>query len=82
MPATLTPIAWLLRAGPEHHSVKHRDPYTASGVVRLTDETAEVIGVCGTMQIADIREALEQIKLETGARYVVWERANGKKIRV
>lgn len=85
MPATLTPLpegALLLRAGPKHFGTQDRDPYTFSAVVVVKDRVAEIQGACGTINLADVRETLEQIKMETGANQIRWERANGKKVSI
>jgi hypothetical protein len=86
MPASLTPLpegALLLRAGPKHFSAENKDPYTLSAVVVVKDGVAEIQGASGTMQdMTDVREVLEQIKLETGADQIRWERSTGKKVSI
>ena len=85
MPASLTPLpegALLLRAGPKHFSAENKDPYTLSAVVIVKDGVAEIQGASGVMNLADVRETLEQIKLETGADQIRWERATGKEVTV
>jgi hypothetical protein len=82
MPITLTPIAYLLRGGPEHHSVEDKDPYIASGVVTVVANVAYVSGACGEMPRAETLKAIRQIKKELGVSKVVWDRANGKRVEV
>jgi len=85
MPASLTPLpegALLLRAGPKHFSAENKDPYTLSAVVIVKDGVAEIQGASGVVNLADVRETLEQIKLETGAERIRWERSTGKKVSI
>ncbi len=85
MPASLTPLpegALLLRAGPKHFSAEAKDPYTLSAVVIVKDGVAEIQGASGVVNLADVRETLEQIKLETGTDQIRWERATGKEVTV
>jgi len=85
MPASLTPLpegALLLRAGPKHFSTENKDPYTLSAVVVVKDGVAEIQGASGVVNLADVRETLEQIKLETGAERIRWERSTGKKVSI
>lgn len=86
MPATLTPLpegALLLRAGPEHFSIEDKDPHTFSAAVVVKDGVAEIQGASGVMHsMADVREVLEQIKMETGASLLCSERATGKKVSI
>jgi hypothetical protein len=86
MPATLSLLpegALLLRAGPEHFSIEDKDPYTFTAVVVIKDGVAEIQGASGVMHsMADVREVLEQIKMETGAIRIRWERSTGKKVSI
>jgi hypothetical protein len=82
MPVTLTPIAYLMRGGPEHFSASNKDQYTISGVITVVDDTAFITGVSGKGKVAEIREGLEQIKMELGVQHVVWKRANGKEVSI
>jgi hypothetical protein len=85
MPITLQHLpegALLLRAGPDHFSAEDKDPYIFSAVVIVTDGVAEIQGASGNITLADVREVLEQIKMETGASRIRWERSTGKKVSI
>jgi hypothetical protein len=82
MPVTLTPIAYLMRGGPNHFSAEKKDPFTMSGVVTVVNGVAHITGVSGSGDMAVIREGLEQIKMELGVSEIVWERPSGKKVTV
>jgi hypothetical protein len=72
MPITLTPIAYLLRGGPEHHSVEDKDPYIASGVVTVVANVAYVSGACGEVSPGDYFEAFDWL-FERGFAWVEYE---------
>lgn len=69
MAATLEPVAFVLRAGPDHHH--YGDPFDFSATVIGLGKTAHVFGATGTLPP---KSAIRAALAAAGFREVKWER--------
>lgn len=78
MAVTLEPVAFVVRAGPDHH--KHGDPYTHSGTMLLAGDAAHFAGVTADAFWRYRKQFIEHLKA-MGIRTLTWQRIKDGKVR-
>lgn len=78
MGATLTPFAFVLRAGPKHE--KYGDPYLANGTVVVLSRVAYVEGA-SAKKLWKYRKAVIEAISKTGAKEIRFQRIKDGQIR-
>uniref|UniRef100_A0A6M3KGZ3 Uncharacterized protein n=1 Tax=viral metagenome TaxID=1070528 RepID=A0A6M3KGZ3_9ZZZZ len=74
MGATLTPVVYVLRAGPEHE--EYGDPYEFAATVTVVDGTAYLQGAAAKMDLKTGKAIVTALK-QQGIRRIKWEKKTG-----
>ena len=76
MGITLTPVVFVLRAGPKHN--KYGDSYDFAATVTVAGEVSHIQGAAGKLTLKVAREVRAALK-KHGIKKGVWDRMKNRK---